>query len=115
MTNKVMLTMESRIHGDMYVRFGGRLAETYHRKVAKRCGPSLLKEIADFCEIKKNITTHVARHTFGTTITLANNVPLQDVSVMLGHASTRMTQHYARVMNTSLKQSMNHVKERLTQ
>lgn len=62
MTNKVMLTMESRIHGDMYVRFGGRLAETYHRKVAKRCGPSLLKEIADFCEIKKNITTHTARH-----------------------------------------------------
>ncbi|WP_418593967.1 tyrosine-type recombinase/integrase [Gemmiger formicilis] len=37
-----------------------------------------------------------ARHTFGTTVTLANNVPLQDVSVMLGHASTRMTQHYAR-------------------
>ena len=34
--------MESRIHGDMYVRFGGRLAETYHRKVEKRCGPSLL-------------------------------------------------------------------------
>ncbi len=64
---------------------------------------SYLKEIADFCGIKKNITTHTARHTFGTTITLANNVPLQDVSVMLGHASTRMTQHYARVMNASLK------------
>ena len=59
--------------------------------------------------------THVARHTFGTTITLANNVPLQDVSVMLGHASTRMTQHYARVMNASLKKSMIHVKEQLTQ
>ena len=58
---------------------------------------------------------HVARHTFGTTITLANNVPLQDVSVMLGHASTRMTQHYARVMNASLKKSMIHVKEQLTQ
>lgn len=54
MTNKVMLTMESRIHGDMYVRFGGRLAETYHRKVAKRCGPSLLKELADICGIKKH-------------------------------------------------------------
>ena len=53
MISKVMLTMESRIHGDMYVRFGGRLAETYHRKVEKRCGPSLLKEIADFCGIKK--------------------------------------------------------------
>ena len=37
--------MESRIHGDMYVRFGGRLVETYHRKVEKRCWPSLLKEI----------------------------------------------------------------------
>lgn len=58
---------------------------------------------------------HCARHTFGTTITLANNVPLQDVSVMLGHASTRMTQHYARVMNASLKKSMIHVKEQLTQ
>lgn len=45
---------------------------------------SYLKEIADFCGIKKNLTTHVARHTFGTTVTLANNVPLQDVSVMLG-------------------------------
>ena len=39
--------MESRIHGDMYVRFGGRLAETYHRKVEKRCGPSLLKNLSD--------------------------------------------------------------------
>ena len=51
--------MESRIHGDMYVRFGGRLVETYYRKVEKRCWPSLLKEIADFCGIKKNLTTHV--------------------------------------------------------
>ena len=76
---------------------------------------SYLKEIADFCGIKKNITTHCARHTFGTTITLANNVPLQDVSVMLGHASTRMTQHYARVMNNSLKKAMNSVKEILEQ
>ncbi|WOG13349.1 tyrosine-type recombinase/integrase [Bacteroides caccae] len=59
--------------------------------------------------------TYTARHTFGTTITLANNVPLQDVSVMLGHASTRMTQHYARVMNNSLKKAMNNVKEILEQ
>lgn len=43
METRVMLTMESRIHGDMYVRFGGRLVETYHRKVAKRCWPSLRK------------------------------------------------------------------------
>lgn len=76
---------------------------------------SYLKEIADFCGIEKNLTTHAARHTFGTTVTLANNVPLQDVSAMLGHSSTRMTQHYARVMNTSLKEAMNNVKSKLAQ
>ena len=53
METRVMLTMESRIHGNMYVRFGGRLVETYHRKVAKRCWPSLLKEIAAICGIQK--------------------------------------------------------------
>lgn len=58
---------------------------------------------------------HLARHTFATTITLANKVPLQDVSVMLGHASTRMTQHYARVLNPSLKEAMDNVKNALAQ
>lgn len=58
---------------------------------------------------------HAARHTFATTITLANKVPLQDVSVMLGHASTRMTQHYARVLNPSLKEAMDNVKNALAQ
>lgn len=61
------------------------------------------------------ITFHTARHTFATTITLANKVPLQDVSVMLGHASTRMTQHYARVLNPSLKEVMDNVKNALAQ
>ena len=42
MVNRLMLLMESRIHGDMYVRFGGRLVETYHRKMARRHLPSLL-------------------------------------------------------------------------
>ena len=74
---------------------------------------SYLKEIADLCGIKKNLTTHTARHTFATTITLANNVPLQDVSAMLGHATTRMTQHYARVLNPNLKTAMNNVKDSL--
>lgn len=50
--------MESRIHGDMYVRFGGRLVETYYRKVEKRCWPSLLKEIADVCGLQK-ICAHI--------------------------------------------------------
>lgn len=62
MITKVMLTMGSRIHGDMYVRFGSRLAETYHCKVAKHRWPSLLKKNADACEITKKLTTHTARH-----------------------------------------------------
>lgn len=66
--------MESRIHGDMYVRFGGRLVETYYRKVEKRCWPSLLKEIADFCGIKKNLTTHCLRH-----ITLSYSLKTRDL------------------------------------
>ena len=74
---------------------------------------SYLKEIADFCGIKKNLTTHTARHTFATTVTLANNVPLQEVSAMLGHASTRMTQHYARVMDRNLKDNMNIVRSKM--
>ena len=109
METRVMLTMESRIHGDMYVRFGGRLVETYHRKVAKRCWPSLLKEIATLCRVNKRLTVHVARHTFATTVTLANDVALQNVSKMLGHSSTRMTQHYARALDNSIMKDMKDV------
>lgn len=76
---------------------------------------SYLKEIADFCRINKNLTTHAARHTFATTVTLANDVPLQEVSAMLGHSSTRMTQHYARVMDKNIKDNMNTVKEKMQQ
>ena len=111
MTNKVMLTMESRIHGDMYVRFGGRLAETYHRKVAKRCGPSLLKEIADLCSITKRLTTHVARHTAATLVFLANDVSMENVSKILGHSNIRMTQHYAKVLDSSIMRDMVNVKK----
>lgn len=56
---------------------------------------------------------HCSRHTFATTVTLANNVPLQEVSAMLGHASTRMTQHYARVMDRNLKDNMNIVRSKM--
>ena len=59
------------------------------------------------------VLSHVARHTFATTVTLANNVPLQEVSAMLGHASTRMTQHYARVMDRNLKENMTIVRDKM--
>lgn len=57
--------------------------------------------------------THVARHTFGTTITLANKVSLQNVSKMLGHTSTRMTEHYARVLDQTIMEDMENVDMRL--
>ena len=52
---------------------------------------------------------HVARHTFATTVTIANDVALQNVSKMLGHSSTRMTQHYARVLDNSIMKDMQDV------
>ena len=65
-----------------------------------------LKEIAAVCNIPKNLTTHVARHTFATTIALANKVSLQNVSKMMGHTTTRMTEHYARVMDQTIMDDM---------
>lgn len=49
---------------------------------------------------------HLARHTFATTVTLSNGVPLETVSKMLGHASTKMTQHYAKVLAEKVKSDM---------
>lgn len=74
---------------------------------------SYLKEIADFCGIKKNITTHTARHSFASVIALGNNVSLPNVAKMLGHSSTRMTQHYAKVLDQSILKDMQGVEKRL--
>ena len=68
-----------------------------------------LKELADICHIRKRVTFHCFRHTFATTATLANDVALQNVSKMLGHSSTRMTQHYARVLDNSIMKDMQDV------
>lgn len=65
-----------------------------------------LKEIADICGIKKNLTTHTARHTFATTVTLANGVPLETVSAMLGHKSIRTTQIYAKIVARKVSADM---------
>ncbi len=112
MISKVMLTMESRIHGDMYVRFGGGLAETYHCKVAKRWWPSPLKEIAAVCEINKPLSSHIARYTFATTITLLNGVPMESVSKMLGHTNIRTTQIYAKVLDIKVSRDMAHLSDK---
>ena len=67
---------------------------------------SYLKEISDFCGIKKNLTFHVARHTFATTVTLTNGVPIETVSKLLGHTKLATTQIYARVVDQKVKQDM---------
>ena len=72
---------------------------------------SYLKEIADFCGIKKNLTTHTGRHTFSTVVALANNVSLENVAKMLGHTNTKMTQRYAKVLDQSILRDMQNVRE----
>lgn len=65
-----------------------------------------LKEIAAIVGIEKDLTTHLARHTFATTVTLVNHVSIEIVSKMLGHSSIRMTQHYARILDASIASEM---------
>ena len=65
-----------------------------------------LKEIADAVGIKKNLTFHMARHTFATTVTLSNGVPIETVSKLLGHTKLATTQIYARVLDKKLSEDM---------
>lgn len=67
---------------------------------------SYLKEIADRCNIKKNLTFHIARHTFATSVTLANGVSMEAVSKMLGHKSISTTQIYAKIVNSQISNEM---------
>ncbi len=69
-----------------------------------------LKEIADLCKIKKNLTFHIARHTFATTITLSNGVPIETVSKLLGHTKIATTQIYARVIERKVSEDINTLK-----
>lgn len=73
-----------------------------------------LKEIADLSGIKKHLTTHLARHTFATTVTLANGVSIESVSKMLGHKSLRTTQHYAKILNRKVSEDMQVLKKKLS-
>lgn len=65
-----------------------------------------LKEIATLCEIDKDFTYHTARHTFATTVTLTNGVPIESVSKMLGHKDLKTTQHYAKILDSKVSGDM---------
>ncbi|TAJ13742.1 site-specific integrase [Marinilabiliaceae bacterium JC017] len=75
---------------------------------------SYLKEIADLCNITKNLTFHVARHTFATTVTLSNGVPMETVSKILGHSKLATTQIYARVLENKISVDMADLRNKLT-
>lgn len=72
-----------------------------------------LKEIGDICGIHKNLTFHIARHTFATTVTLTNGVPIESVSKMLGHKNLYTTQHYAKILDRKVSDDMNELQNRL--
>lgn len=65
-----------------------------------------LKELADLCNIQKQLSYHVARHTFATTVTMMNGVPIETVSKMLGHKNIHSTQHYARIVDKKVGDDM---------
>jgi site-specific recombinase XerD len=71
-----------------------------------------LKEIADVCGINKELTFHIARHTFATTVTLSNGVPIETVSKMLGHTNLKTTQHYAKILDIKISNDMMLLKEK---
>ena len=73
-----------------------------------------LKDIAILCDIKKRITFHTSRHTFASTVTLANNISLEVVSKMLGHTNTRMTNHYAKLIDKCIGEQMDKLMDTFT-
>ena len=71
-----------------------------------------LKEIADLSDVLKHLTFHLARHTFATTVTLSNNVPIETVSKMLGHTNIKTTQHYAKILDLKVSNDMAKLKKK---
>lgn len=81
-------------------------------KISNQKLNSYLKEVADACEINKNLTFHMARHTFATTVTLSNGVPIETVSKILGHSHLSTTQIYARVLDKKISEDMGNLESR---
>ena len=73
-----------------------------------------LKELASLTAIEKRLTFHAARHTFATTVTLSNGIPIETVSAMLGHKNFRTTQIYAKVVQEKVSRDMKALKEKLS-
>ena len=83
-----------------------RLYQEYRFRYKQGYRSAIIKEIADLCGITKNLSFHVARHTFATTVTLTNDVPIERVSKMLGYKNIQSTQHYARIVDKKVDDDM---------
>ncbi|MBI9064797.1 MAG: site-specific integrase [Marinilabiliaceae bacterium] len=88
---------------------------TLFPKISNQKLNGYLKEIADLCEVDKNLTFHMARHTFATTVTLSNGVPIETVSKILGHNRIATTQIYARVVENKVSEDMHQLQVKLTE
>jgi site-specific recombinase XerD len=73
-----------------------------------------LREVADLCGIQKELTFHIARHTFATTVKLTNGVPIESFSKMLGHKNLRTTQHYAKILDRKVSDDMKLLRDKLS-
>ncbi len=82
-------------------------------KISNQRLNSYLKEITEICGFHKELTFHCARHTFATTVTLTNGVPIETVGKMLGHKCLRTTQIYAKILDTKVSQDMQALQNRL--
>ena len=87
-------------------------SETLLPKISNQKMNAYLKEIAEIVGLDKNLTWYVARHTFATTVTLGNGIKIENVSAMLGHKTIRQTQHYAKILDSSVSEDMQKLMEK---
>lgn len=99
----------AKYQNDPVVNYTGKLLP----KITNERLNAYLKEVAVICGINKVLTTHMARHTFATTVTLTNGVPIETVSKMLGHTSIKTTQIYAKVIDSKISSDMKILQQKL--
>lgn len=99
---------------ELLARYKGQCKNGYLLPILsnQKCN-QYLKDVAKACKIDKNITFHMARHTFATTVTLSQGVPIESVSKMLGHTNIKTTQIYARITNQKISRDMEALAEKM--
>ena len=105
------------IDRDPFVKFKPHLVQKergFLTTISNQKVNSYLKEIAQMCHIEKNLTFHLARHTFATTIALTNGVPIETVSKILGHRKLSTTQIYAKVIERKVSEDMEMLQQKLS-